>query len=131
MDQETIRYRVRTKPYLCLSPEEAVATGITVGEQTVEEVHLVENPGFGYQEYAVVRDAGLEALKKMPVDVRGEKVFSQRREAVGYLDKIGKETHRLCGVKDTRTIPRNEIGPAEEGTVGDFMQELKKFETKT
>jgi hypothetical protein len=102
-----------------------------VGEQTVEEVHLVENPGFGYQEYAVVRDAGLEALKKMPVEERGEKVFLQRREAAGYLVEVGKETHRLCGVKDTRMIPRNEIGPAEEGTVQDFMQELKRFETKT
>lgn len=64
MNSELIRYRVRTNPYLCLSPEEALSAGVPTGEQRVEKIHLRENPRLGFVEYAVVQKASLEELKK-------------------------------------------------------------------
>ncbi|RKY29664.1 MAG: hypothetical protein DRP67_06200 [Candidatus Omnitrophota bacterium] len=127
---EIIRYRIRTKPYLCLSPAEAINTGITIGEQTVEMVILVKNPGPGYPEYGVIRNMSEEELKKIPVMERGEKVFERRKDAVNYIKTMGSKNYQLCGVKETRALPREELRIDEEKSVEDFLKELKAFEKK-
>lgn len=127
---EIIRYRIRTKPYLCLSPAEAINTGITIGEQTVEMVILVKNPGPGYPEYGVIRNMSEEELKKIPVMERGEKVFERRKDAVNYIKTMGSKNYQLCGVKETRAVPREELRIDEEKSVEDFLKELKAFEKK-
>ena len=132
MGEEIIRYRVRTKSYLCLSPEEALTTGITTGEQTIEEVILVKNPSFGYSEYAVIRNMSDEQLKKIPVIERGEEIFERRKDAVRYIKTMGSKNYQLCGIKETKAVPREELRITEEEDkpVEDFMEELKAFEKK-
>ena len=132
MAEEIIRYRVRTKPYLCLSPAEAFNTGITIGEQTIEEVILVKNPGLGYSEYAAIRNMSEEQLKKIPVIERGEKIFERRKDAVRYIKTMGSENYQLYGIKETKAVPREELRITEEEDkpVEDFMEELKAFEKK-
>jgi hypothetical protein len=128
------RYRIRTKKYLCLSPEEAVTTGITLGEQTIEElslVSLVQNPGFGYHEYAALRKEPEKVLLKMPVNERLELSFENRAEAVRFV-KGHTDTHELCGVTETRIVKREELHLEEPGLAGPggLMDELKMFDRK-
>lgn len=130
MAEEIKRYRVRPKSYLCLTPNEALSTGITMGEQIIEELTLVKSPGFGYQEYAAVRKENEEALKKISVLEREEKFFEARSEAVEFVKNKGTERYWLCGVKETKTVQRAEIGEIEEQPIEDFMEELKSFEKK-
>jgi len=85
MEREIKRYRIRPKPYLCVSPEEALSTGISTGEQIVEEIDLVLNPGIGYFMYAAIRNLDETQIRKIPVSERGEKIFESRREAVKYI----------------------------------------------
>jgi hypothetical protein len=82
MDNEVKRYRVSPKEYLCISPEEAVSTGITVGEETVEEIELIRSQGLGYRVYASIRELPEDELAKISVSERKEKLFNSRKEAV-------------------------------------------------
>jgi len=134
------RYRIRTKPYLCLTPEEAVTTGITVSEQTIEELSLVpltQGFGFGYHEYAAVRTDPEKELRRIPVHERAERGFSSRREAVQYVQSKSPGTYELCGVEGIRIVERSEVRaesvmeeedkPIESGILG----ELKAFDRKS
>jgi len=128
MAEEIKRYRVRPNAYLCLTPEEALSTGITTGEQIVEELTLVRKPGFGYPEYAAARKESEGVLKKISVLEREEKLFEARSEAVEFVKSNGTERYWLCGVRETKTVQRAEIGEIEEQPMEDFMEELKSFE---
>jgi hypothetical protein len=131
------RYRIRTKQYLCLTPEEAVTTGITLGEQTIEElalVSLVQNPGFGYHEYAALRTEPEKELRNIPVLERAERSFSSRSEAVQSIRNSPPGTYELCGVESTRIVARNEVRleprPGEETPIEDILGELQAFDRK-
>ncbi|MCM8816927.1 MAG: hypothetical protein NC913_05385 [Candidatus Omnitrophica bacterium] len=95
------RYRIRTRPYLCLTAAEAAGTGVTASEETVEELTLVMDPGLGlYQMFAAIRNMPEEEIKKIPVTRRGELVFNKRNEASRYVKERG-QPFVLCGVKNT------------------------------
>jgi len=132
MEDDVKRYRVRPKQYLCLSPEEAVSTGITVGEETVEEFTLVRSQGFGYRMYASVREISEEELQQIPVSERREKLFENRREAARYIAENNVDgTLYLYAVQDIKSVDRSAIGRFENApSSGGFMEELKTFEKK-
>jgi len=122
---------VSPKEYLCISPEEAVCTGITVGEETVEEIKLIRPHGFGYRLYASIRELPEEELAKIAVSERKEKIFSSKKEAVRYIVENNIDgTLYLYAVKDIRTVQRSEIGQSEDLSVADFMSRIKDFEKK-
>lgn len=127
MEREIKRYRVRPKVYLCLSPEEAISTGISTGEQIVEEIDLILNPGIGYFMYAAIRNLDEIQIKKIPITERGEKIFESRREAVKYI-RENSPNFLLYGVRETKMVPREEISrEPEELSSEDFLKELQKF----
>ena len=126
MEREIKRYRIRPKVYLCLSPEEALSTGISTGEQIVEEIDLVLNPGIGYFMYAAIRNLDETQIKKIPVNERGEKIFESRREAVRYIRENSPD-FLLYGVRETKMVPREEISREPEPSSEDFLKELQKF----
>jgi len=129
MEKEIKRYRVRPKTYLCISPEEAVATGITVGEETVEEFFLVKGQLFGCLMYASIRCISEEDLMKMSVEERKERLFNTRKEAVRYISENNTDgTLALYGVKDIKSISRENIGVFENTASSQIFGELKKFE---
>ncbi|MCM8805539.1 MAG: hypothetical protein NC825_02250 [Candidatus Omnitrophica bacterium] len=126
------RYRIRTRPFLCIDPVEAVETGVTVGEETIEELLLIPNPGLGiYTMYAVVMDQPENEIRNIPVMKRGEIVFEKRSEASHYAKKRG-DPYVLCGVKSTRVVNQDEIEqfrsihPGED----DILKKLKMFDTR-
>ena len=126
MEREIKRYRIRPKVYLCLSPEEALSTGISTGEQIVEEIDLVLNPGIGYFMYAAIRNLDETQIRKIPVNERGEKIFESRREAVKYIRENSPD-FLLYGVRETKMVPREEISREPEPSSEDFLKELQKF----
>jgi len=131
MENEVKRYRVSPKTYLCVTPEEAISTGITVGEEMLEEITLVRTQGFGYSMYASVREMPVDKLAGIPVSERGEKLFDSRREAARYIAENNSDSSLfLYGVKDTRMVDRREIAQKEDTPVADFMDQLKDFEKK-
>lgn len=131
MENEVKRYRVSPKQYLCISPEEAVSTGITVGEETVEEITFIRSQGFGYQMYASIRELSEEELQKISVMERKEKLFKNRKEAVRYIAENNLDgTLYLYAVQNTRMVDRSVIGQHENMPVGGFMEQLKGFEKK-
>ena len=126
MEREIKRYRIRPKVYLCLSPEEALSTGISTGEQIVEEIDLVLNPGIGYFMYAAIRNLDETQIRKIPVNERGERIFESRREAVRYIRENSSD-FLLYGVRETKMVPREEISREPEPSSEDFLKELQKF----
>ncbi|MCX7705611.1 MAG: hypothetical protein N2115_05055 [bacterium] len=124
------RYRIRTRPYLCLTPAEAAGTGVTVSEETVEELTLVMHPGLGiYEMYAVIRDTPEEEMKRIPAVKRGELVFEKRPDASKYAKERG-EPFVLCGVKSTRMLTQEEISRSFEEEISDTSIEQKLKELK-
>jgi ribosomal protein L29 len=131
MDYEVKRYRVSPKNYLCISPEEAVSTGITIGEEMVEEITLVRSQGFGYHSYASIRELPQDELKEISISERKENLFENRKEAVRYIAENNVDkTLNLYAVKDVRMVQRSEIGQKEDIPVVDFMEQLKDFGKK-
>jgi hypothetical protein len=126
------RYRIRGKPYLCLTPEEAVGTGVMVGEESVEEFSLITDIGL-FEEYAAIRKEPEEKLKEMPALERGERYFTARREAVEYLRTKGPEKYLLAGVKSKRIVQKKELmktDTEDTGKVEDIENALKAFGRK-
>lgn len=111
METKTIRrYRIRTRHFLCISPEEAAGTGITVAEETIEELTLIPNPGLGiFLMFAAIIDKPNDEIEKIPIMKRGELVFERKNEAVHYIKEKGEGTFILCGVKSTRVVSKDEI----------------------
>ena len=127
MPEEIKRYRIRPKTYLCLYPEEALSSGISTSEETLEELTLVISQGFGYSMYAVLKNLSEEKLREIPIHERGEKVFENRREAVNYIKRQGDGNFLLYGVTDLKIFDRREAKMDEENSLNDTMDELKKF----
>jgi len=127
MGKEVKRYRIRPKNYLCLSPEEALSTGISTGEQIIEEIKLVRDPGFGYTMYASIRELSESEVMKIPVEERMEFLFESRKEAIRFIKEKGTDILHLYGVVETKMVDRREIS-YDEGPVSDVIDELKKFE---
>ncbi|MCM8788489.1 MAG: hypothetical protein NC907_01735 [Candidatus Omnitrophica bacterium] len=129
------RFRIRTRPFLCLTVAEAAGTGVTVSEETIEELTLVLNPGLGfYSMYAVIRNVPENEMKNIPAIKRGEIVFEKRNEASRYAKERG-EPFVLCGVKATRALTQDEISQAMEEEISDAsidnkLKELKDFYRK-
>jgi hypothetical protein len=131
MEKEVKRYRVRPKDYLCLTPEEALTTGITTGEQIVEEILLAREFTFTSYMYAAIRNLPEEELKKIDVMERKEKLFESRKEAVRYIKENGENLFLLYVVKETKLFPREEIKWDKiENSIDNFLEEIKKFEKK-
>ncbi|MCM8756910.1 MAG: hypothetical protein NC911_08650 [Candidatus Omnitrophica bacterium] len=114
MDQSIIRYRIRNKSYLCLSPEEAVSTGVTAGEQIVERVILRTTLGWRCQEFAVIRTEPIEQLAKLDPLKREELIFTNRREAIEFLNSQPSGLFILCAIVETQTVPKEEIESPSE-----------------
>ncbi len=135
METNIRRYRIRTRPYLCLTAAEAAGTGVTVSEETVEEVILVPNPGIGhYEMYAAIRNIPESEMKDIPAIKRGEIVFERRSEASRYVKERG-EPFVLCGIKSTRMLTQEEISQSFEEEISDAsidkkLKELKDFYRK-
>jgi hypothetical protein len=128
MEKEIKRYRIRPKTYLCLTPEEALTTGISTGEQIVEEIILIKEFTFTAEMYGVIRNLPEEELKKMKVDERNEKLFESRKEAQRYIKEMGEDLFSLYVVKETRMVPRDQIKWDEaENAIDDFLSQLKEF----
>ena len=127
MAGEILRYQVRTKSFLCMTPYEALTSGIVVGEQIIEELLLVKNPGHGYEEYAALRKENEEDLRLIPVPDRGEAVFPIRNEAVEYVRVNGPDKFQLYGVLDRKTVDRDQIKQADDQDLEDFLAELGSF----
>lgn len=129
------RYRIRTRPYLCLTPAEATGTGVTASEETVEELILIVDPGLGfYQLFAAIRTTPEEEIKKIPAIKRGEIVFEKRAEASKYVKERG-EPFILCGVKSTRMLSQEEVSRSFDEEISDTsidqkLKELKDFYRK-
>lgn len=129
MERETKRYRIRPKDYLCLTPEEALTTGISTGEQIVEEVFLVREFTLSAYMYAAIRNLPEEELKKIPVFDRKERLFESRKEAIKYIKENGEDLFLLYVVKETKMFPKEEIKWDEvENSLDTFLEEIKKFE---
>lgn len=132
MEKEIKRYRIRPKEYLCLSPQEAIMTGISTGEQIIEEVVLVKEFLINPLMYAVIRNLPEEKIKEIPVLERKEMLFETRREALKFIkENGGPEVFSLYAVKETKMIPRETITWEGEMEIENFMEELKKFEKDT
>ncbi|MGC8977124.1 MAG: hypothetical protein ACP5OB_05820 [Candidatus Ratteibacteria bacterium] len=129
MEKEVKRYRIRPKEYLCLTPEEAITTGITTGEQIIEEISLAREISLTAYMYAAIRNLPEEELKKIPVIDRGERLFESRREAVKYIKEKGENLFLLYVVKETKMFPKEEIKWDNfENSIDSFLEEIKKFE---
>jgi len=127
MEREIKRYRIRPKKYLCLSPEETISTGISTGEQILEEIKIVRDPRFGYMLYASIRELPESEVMKIPVEERMEFLFESRKEAIRFIKEKGIDILHLYGVVETKMIDRREIS-YDEGPVSGVIDELKKFE---
>jgi len=127
MEKEIKRYRIRPKNYLCLSPEEAVLTGITIGEQIIEEIKLTRDPGFGYEMYASIRELPENEIKKIPVVDRYEHLFENRKQAINFIKEKGGNNLHLYGVIEMKSIDRREID-YDNKEISTTLDELKKFE---
>jgi len=131
MEKEIKRYRIRPNDYLCLTPEEALKTGISTGEQIVEEVFLVREFTLTAYMYAVIRNLPEDELKKIPVIERKERLFESRKEAIKYIKENGEDLFLLYVVKETKMFPKEEIKWNEiENSIENFLEEIKKFEKK-
>ena len=129
MEKEIKRYRIRPNDYLCLTPEEALKTGISTGEQIVEEVFLVREFTLTAYMYAAIRNLPEEELKKIPVIERKERLFESRKEAIRYIKENGENLFLLYVVKETKMFPKEEIKWDEvENSIETFLEEIKKFE---
>lgn len=128
MEREVKRYRIRPKTYLCLTPEEALTTGISTGEQIIEEILLTKEFTLSAIMYGVIRNMPEEEIKKIPVEERGEKLFGSRREAVNYIKEKGEELFLIYVVKETKMVPREEIRWNDVENVDDFLSQIKDFE---
>ena len=129
MEREIKRYRIRPKDYLCLTPEEALTTGISAGEQIIEEVFLVREFTLSAYMYAAIRNLSEEELKKIPVLERKEKLFESRREAIRYIKENGENLFLLYVVKEIKMFSKEEIKWSEvEDSIDTFLEEIKKFE---
>ena len=127
------RYRIRGRPFLCLTPEEAVVTGVTAGEETVEMIIFEEESGFGHKEFGVLRKGDENELKQISITERKERYFDKKTDAVQYLRSRGSEQYALFGIKEKKIAPRvveHEAGEAEHQALNGFLDELKMFDTK-
>ena len=128
MGKETKRYRVRPKTYLCLTPEEALSSGISIAEETLEELTLIQTQGFGYQMYAALRNIPEEQLIKIPVHERNENIFDNRKQAINYIkSQDGLHTFLLYGVIDIKVVERSEINIQESQSIDHIAEDLKNF----
>ncbi|MCM8804431.1 MAG: hypothetical protein NC833_04165 [Candidatus Omnitrophica bacterium] len=129
MEKEVKRYRIRPKEYLCLTPEEAITTGISTGEQIIEEVLLVKEFSLTAYMYGAIRNLPEEELKKIPISERGEKIFESRKEAIKYIKEKGEDLFLLYVVKETKMFPKEEIKWDEvENSIDTFLEKIKEFE---
>ncbi|HOC03193.1 MAG TPA: hypothetical protein PKK91_06910 [bacterium] len=130
------RYRIRTRPFLCLSIEEVLETDITSAEETIEELTLIPATGLGiFTMFAAIINKPNEEIKNIPVIRRGELVFEKRGEAVNYIKQRGKDVFILCGVKESNTISREEItelaaGNGSNGLIDKQLKGLRGFDTR-
>lgn len=127
MEKETKRYRMRPKTYLGLSPEEVLASGISTGEETLEELTLVQSQGFGYQMYATIRDMPENELFKIPIHERNESLFESRKDAIKLIKSQPDDKLLLYAVKNIRVVDRNVLNVNEEESTDNVIEELKKF----
>ena len=137
MEKKSItRYRIRTRPFLCLSIEEVLETDITVTEETIEELTLIPNPGLGiFTMFAAIINKPNEEIKKIPVIRRGELVFEKRGEAVNYIKRQGKDVFILCGVKESNIVSKEEIseltvGNESNGLIDKQLKGMREFDTR-
>ncbi len=131
MEKEIKRYRVRPKDYLCLTPEEALLTGISTGEQIVEEILLVREFTLTAYMYAAIRNLPEDQLKEIPVLERKEKLFESRKEAIRYIKENGENLFLIYVVKETKMFPKEEIKWDSVENSEDFLNQLKEFEKET
>ena len=130
------RYRIRTRPFLCLSIEEVLETDITSAEETIEELTLIPATGLGiFTMFAAIINKPNEEIKNIPVIRRGELVFEKRGEAVNYIKQRGKDVFILCGVKESNTISREEItelaaGNGSNELIDKQLKGLQGFDTR-
>ncbi|MFA5645611.1 MAG: hypothetical protein WDA18_04560 [Candidatus Ratteibacteria bacterium] len=128
MDRQAQRYRIRGRPYLCLNATEALSTGISTREETLEKLILNSNSGSGFFEYAVVSSIPEETLLTMAPHERKERTFYSRREAFHYLRTLSKE-FSVYGIAKTEMLDPTLVD-LEEQDFGNIMDELKAFEKK-
>lgn len=119
-----------TYNYLCLSPQEALTTGVVVGMQTLEEIIFTDDMGI-YNEYGVIRREDEEKLKQIPIEERAEALFQNRKEAVRYTRKKGTENYKLCGVMSKKGVDKAEHESSEiKQENNSFMDQLGQFDVK-
>lgn len=129
MVKEVKRYRIRPKIYLCLTPEEAITTGISTGEQIVEEILLSREFTLSAIMYGAIRNLPEEEIKKIPLEERGEILFESRKEAIKYIKEKGENLFLLYVVKETKMFPKEEIKWDEvENSIDSFLEKIKEFE---
>ena len=132
----TTRYRIRTRPFLCLSIEEVLETDITSAEETIEELTLIPATGLGiFTMFAAIINKPNEEIKNIPVIRRGELVFEKRSEAVNYIKRQGKDVFILCGVNKSNIISKEEIaeltvGNESNGLIDKQLKGLREFDTR-
>ncbi|HRV05240.1 MAG TPA: hypothetical protein P5025_09435 [Candidatus Ratteibacteria bacterium] len=130
------RYRIRTRPFLCLSIEEVLETDITSAEETIEELTLIPATGLGiFTMFAAIINKPNEEIKNIPVIRRGELVFEKRSEAVNYIKRQGKDVFILCGVNKSNIISKEEIaeltvGNESNGLIDKQLKGLREFDTR-
>jgi len=126
--EEKKRYHIRVKPILCLTAEEALASGVSVNEETVEMVVLEPNP-VAAPGYAVLRTEPVEVIAALTPSQRGERIFQSRHDAMRYLQSQDPGMFRLYGVKETRPLERDEIAALGDTTPLDtVLRQLQEFE---
>jgi hypothetical protein len=128
MEGEKKRYRTRVKQTLCLTPHEALATGVSVGGETIEWLLLVPGPLVA-PGYAAIRTEPEDVLAKLTPTERGERFFAGRMEAMEYIRGFENGMFRLYGVRETHLVKRENIGAmGDTGRVEDIMRQLQEFE---
>ena len=130
------RYRVRPKEYLCMTPMEAKQTGITLGEQVIEEILLVRRPGPGAREFAAIRTGTDAQIRAIPPLDRQERLFPDKRSAMQFIAGQPPGSFELAAVKEMRTVTRDEMidesgGAPGETPIDDISDELAAFDVRT
>jgi len=124
------RYHLRVKPILCLTAEEAIASGVSVNEDKVEAVVLVPNPVTAAA-YAVIRTEPEEVLSSLTPSQRGERIFQRRNEAMAYLRSQDPGMFRLYGVVEAHVMEREQISAeADPTTVNEILRQMEAFDAQ-
>ena len=127
--EDVKRYRMWPHKYLCLTPEEALLTGVNVDEDMVEVFLLTRSHEGRYKLHASVRAISYDVLIDTPIMERKEKLFEDREEAVAYIKANNSDgTLFLYGVKEHEEIPRSRIYEEESDSVESFLEQIKGFE---